>query len=125
MSEQNNTLAELNQISDNDTITVKGRRYTVIAMPLAYVKEYLSEPRGFVTSDERGMSVVMLNLSEFTVTGENGQAVHVNMEQMLERWIPRLLKFDGKPCTLSLLKEHEWGVKDLDMFLKKALLISG
>lgn len=125
MSEQKNTLAELNQISDNDTITVKGRRYIVIAMPIAYVKEYLGEPRGFITSQDDNLSLVMLNFSEFKVKGEQGQEVSVNMEQMLEKWIPRLLKFEGAPCTLSLLKEHDWSVRDIDTFLKKALLISG
>jgi hypothetical protein len=125
MSEQKNTLAELNQISDNDTITVKGRRYTVIAMPIAYVKEYLSEPRSFITSQDGNINLVMLNFMELQIPGKDGKEETVNMEKMLEKWIPRLLKFEGAPCTLSLLKEHEWGVQDIDIFLKKALLISG
>lgn len=113
---------ELDVVSDLYSMTVRGRNYTITVMPLAYAKEYMDEDRPLIIGDgEGGFNKVLFNF--LTIRASDGESV--NMVEKLEKWIPRLLKYEGRPATLELLMAHEWDIVDLGRFLKKAVGLSG
>lgn len=113
-------------ITDSRDFTAKGREYTIVVMPLVYVLEYTQLPFGLVLPTEKGdYSGVYANFSKTKYRNDKDEIKDINMAEELEKWIPRLLKYKGKPATLELLYEHEWDIYDFGNFLKKAIQISG
>lgn len=121
MGEKQTYKQELEEIEGKETITVNGKNYVINAMPLAYVREYMSEPLPLFTSTKDAPNLVMYNF--MIVKDRNGN--DVDMEELVKKWVPRLLEHNGRPCELETLYEHKWSAVDFDKFLKRALLISG
>jgi len=113
-------------ITDNRDFSAKGREYAIIVMPLAYVLEYTQLPLGLMLPSETGdYSSVYGNFAKTKYRDEDGAIKDIDMKIEIEKWIPRLLKYKGKPASLELLYEHEWDIYDFGNFLKKAIQISG
>ena len=127
MSEKSEALNDtLQALTDTGSFVAKGKMYIVKRMPLAYVDEYLQEPFPLVYSkDDSSIRDVMINFSKFPIKGKDGEETECDMLAVTEKWIPRLLKYEGKDCTLPLLKTHDWDLADFNNFLKKALSLSG
>lgn len=120
MNEEKNVNEDLDIVSDSYSFSAKGKNYSLIVMPLAYAKEYMSDKMPLFTPKDDDYSQVLLNFMEIKQGEED-----VDMTEKLETWIPRLLKYQGRPCTLELLMSHEWDIVDLGKFLKKAVGVSG
>ena len=126
MAKEKQSLAqELSTISDDSKFTAQGKQYTVHAMPITYVREYLEERIPLITSRDGNVQSVMTNFTTIPLVNEKGETVNHDMEAVTDKWVQRLIYFEGQPCTLSMLKSHNWNIKDFDEFLKKALAISG
>lgn len=120
MNEERNDKEDFDIVSDSYSFSAKGKEYAVVVMPLAYAKEYMSEEMPLFTPKNNDYSQVLFNFMGITRDGKN-----VDMLTELGKWVPRLLKYQGKPCTIELLMSHEWDIVDLGKFLKKAVGVSG
>lgn len=120
MSEKKSITNGLDIVTDLYSFTAKNKEYTITVMPLAYAKEYMDEDMPLYTTENDNYSTALYNFATIPIEGNK-----VDMTAKLEKWIPRLLKYQGKPCTLEMLMSHEWDIVDLGRFLKKAVGVSG
>lgn len=98
-----------------------GKTYALQVLPLEYAREYMAEPYQFVLPRDGDYQQVALNFS--VVKGENGKSF--DMSAMLEKWIPRFVRYGNEPCTLQKLIEDRWDIVDIGKMLEKVLAVSG
>ena len=96
------------------TLPVKGRGYTVKPLPLRYIANGEFEKSGLVFPRDKND---LGRHQAFNLTDEHRRIA-------LDKWMQKLLFYNGEPVSLKQACEWEWDVVDVGRFLDLVVQIS-